>query len=83
MPKVQIVKLKKEDGAHKCEYCQSFKSANYKLLFKGSIKYICENCLKQKTTKREPYTRGQEKVGRNELCPCGSEKKYKHCCGNR
>lgn len=20
------------------------------------------------------------KVGRNELCPCGSEKKYKHCC---
>lgn len=22
-----------------------------------------------------------EKVGRNELCPCGSGKKYKHCCG--
>ena len=22
------------------------------------------------------------KVGRNELCPCGSEKKYKHCHGN-
>jgi preprotein translocase subunit SecA len=21
------------------------------------------------------------KVGRNELCPCGSGKKYKHCCG--
>lgn len=23
-----------------------------------------------------------EKVGRNEACPCGSEKKYKKCCGN-
>ena len=22
-----------------------------------------------------------EKIGRNELCPCGSGKKYKHCCG--
>ena len=22
-----------------------------------------------------------EKVGRNDLCPCGSGKKYKHCCG--
>ena len=21
------------------------------------------------------------KVGRNELCPCGSGKKYKKCCG--
>jgi len=23
----------------------------------------------------------QKKVGRNELCPCGSGKKYKRCCG--
>jgi hypothetical protein len=22
-----------------------------------------------------------EKIGRNEPCPCGSGKKYKHCCG--
>ena len=30
--------------------------------------------------KAEPVKKGQ-KVGRNELCPCGSGKKYKHCCG--
>ena len=23
-----------------------------------------------------------QKVGRNDKCPCGSEKKYKHCCGS-
>jgi len=23
----------------------------------------------------------QKKVGRNEPCPCGSGRKYKHCCG--
>ncbi|MFC1606379.1 PBPRA1643 family SWIM/SEC-C metal-binding motif protein [Candidatus Latescibacterota bacterium] len=22
-----------------------------------------------------------KKIGRNELCPCGSGKKYKNCCG--
>ncbi len=25
----------------------------------------------------------ERKIGRNELCPCGSGKKYKHCHGNR
>ena len=25
--------------------------------------------------------RTEEKVGRNDLCPCGSGKKYKNCCG--
>lgn len=28
-----------------------------------------------------PYVRGEPKVGRNDLCPCGSEKKYKQCHG--
>lgn len=28
-----------------------------------------------------PVKSAQPKVGRNEPCPCGSGKKYKHCCG--
>lgn len=24
--------------------------------------------------------RKHSKIGRNDKCPCGSEKKYKHCC---
>ncbi len=28
-----------------------------------------------------PVRRDQPKVGRNDLCPCGSGKKYKNCCG--
>lgn len=31
--------------------------------------------------KPEPVRRDAPKVGRNDLCPCGSGKKYKHCCG--
>ncbi|AER67059.1 preprotein translocase, SecA subunit [Thermovirga lienii DSM 17291] len=30
--------------------------------------------------RREPIRKGP-KVGRNDPCPCGSGKKYKHCCG--
>ena len=30
---------------------------------------------------KEPIRRGQAKVGRNDPCPCGSGKKFKHCHG--
>ncbi|MDR3123350.1 MAG: DnaJ domain-containing protein [Treponema sp.] len=29
----------------------------------------------------ETVRRAQPKIGRNDPCPCGSGKKYKHCCG--
>ncbi len=32
------------------------------------------------TVKKKPVKVGK-KVGRNDPCPCGSGKKYKHCCG--
>jgi len=28
-----------------------------------------------------PFVRGERKIGRNEPCPCGSGRKYKHCHG--
>jgi len=28
-----------------------------------------------------PLSTAKKKIGRNELCPCGSGKKYKRCCG--
>ena len=31
----------------------------------------------------QPYRREGRKIGRNEPCPCGSGKKYKHCCGRK
>jgi preprotein translocase subunit SecA len=30
---------------------------------------------------QQPYVREHRKIGRNEPCPCGSGKKYKHCHG--
>jgi len=33
------------------------------------------------TDKARPVRKGK-KVGPNDLCPCGSAKKYKNCCGD-
>ena len=34
-----------------------------------------------KEQKNSGTIRKEKKIGRNEPCPCGSGKKYKHCCG--
>lgn len=31
--------------------------------------------------KKAPVKRSVEKISPNDMCPCGSGKKYKHCCG--
>lgn len=31
----------------------------------------------------EPYVNKTKKISRNDPCPCGSGKKYKHCCMNK
>ena len=36
---------------------------------------------KDDSVAKGPVVRKEEKVGRNDPCPCGSGKKYKHCCG--
>lgn len=51
--------------------------------------YLCEKhyiqlMKKQKRMERHtPIIRQEPKVGRNDLCPCGSGKKYKKCCMNK
>jgi preprotein translocase subunit SecA len=35
----------------------------------------------EESTTSQPFVRPGQKVGRNEPCPCGSGKKYKHCHG--
>jgi preprotein translocase subunit SecA len=37
--------------------------------------------IAEAVTKKKPLVRAGQKVGRNDPCPCGSGKKYKHCHG--
>ncbi|HBQ21576.1 MAG: preprotein translocase subunit SecA [Deltaproteobacteria bacterium GWA2_38_16] len=47
------------------------------------LAFIHGNLGRDKAEAPKPVTRVQEKVGRNDPCPCGSGKKYKKCCGNK
>ena len=49
-----------------------------KLLLNLNIVVSSNQEKKEKQKKKEDF----EKVGRNEKCPCGSGKKFKHCHGN-
>jgi hypothetical protein len=39
---------------------------------------LCKSCHKK--IHKGVFKENKKKVGRNELCPCGSGKKYKNCC---
>lgn len=45
------------------------------------FQYLLAKAKRGKTEEPGTYVRSQPKVGRNDPCPCGSGKKYKHCCG--
>ncbi|MDO4486090.1 MAG: preprotein translocase subunit SecA [Bacillota bacterium] len=40
-----------------------------------------QTTVPQREHKQETVRREAPKIGRNDPCPCGSGKKYKHCCG--
>jgi len=58
--------------------CQGWKIFYTKTL--PRFKIIADN-FKKENKQSEPYSFKFPKFGRNELCPCGSGKKFKSCCG--
>ncbi len=63
------------------------------VLFEGLLKKVQDDVIKflfnlnivvtnKEQENKNDATLNKKKVGRNEKCPCGSEKKYKHCCGS-
>ena len=40
-----------------------------------------QKALYKEAKKMHTFVREGKKIGRNDPCPCGSGKKYKHCCG--
>ena len=46
------------------------------ILGEDKIREIVKEYKASKTVRR-----AAPKIGRNDPCPCGSGKKYKHCCG--
>ncbi|KUG04238.1 protein export cytoplasm protein seca atpase rna helicase [hydrocarbon metagenome] len=76
---------------YKFEAYDAFQSMIYSIK-EDVVRYILRLKVVQNPEERKVTTsqneetikkpvRKDKKIGRNELCPCGSGKKYKHCCG--
>ncbi len=45
-----------------------------------SVRALHKYWLDRRDLQAAPIRRSSPKVGRNDSCPCGSGRKYKHCC---
>lgn len=68
----------KSGGKWVCHICgrPAYKTDDKNLLWCDGC--IAESIKKQRKQMQVKYS--VKRIGRNELCPCGSGKKIKHCC---
>ncbi len=81
-----VVEYKKQGFDMFDEMIAEIRNETARLIFVASVNLRREKVAKENptagdgTVERKPVKKGQ-KIGRNDPCPCGSGKKYKHCCG--
>ena len=81
--KFDVVKLlmhasKRDEGASRKEVA---KITDTKLQEKSAIELVDGKLSQKEGGVNKTIINETPKIGRNDLCPCGSGKKYKNCCG--
>lgn len=69
-----------EEGWRRIDAMSSADRARERNAIPQSVRALYEYWLGRRTPQSAPDRRAAPKVGRNDPCPCGSGKKYKHCC---
>jgi preprotein translocase subunit SecA len=79
---VSKVQLKREEDVEVLEE-QRRAAAEAEMNFQHDAAQAMDGSSEETAQQEEhnPYVRSDKKVGRNEVCPCGSGKKFKHCHG--
>lgn len=64
------------------EYEEKIKNLNAARIAAGTISTMEDAATQAHYARERKHTivRDYPKIGRNDPCPCGSGKKYKHCC---
>lgn len=85
---IQMKKLLKQYGGKNKEMLELLQELEEDHLFEEEYERMefpfdirQDNIIQFPTEYSETYRRSEPKIGRNDPCPCGSGKKYKHCCG--
>jgi uncharacterized protein len=69
-----------EEGWPRIEAMSDADQAREREAIPQSVRALYKYCLERRALQSAPLRRASPKVGRNDPCPCGSGKKYKHCC---
>jgi preprotein translocase subunit SecA len=73
------VQVRREEDVAEME--EQRRAAGQRMQYKHAHAAALGQDAPQEAERPETFVREQPKVGRNEPCPCGSGKKYKHCHG--
>jgi uncharacterized protein YecA (UPF0149 family) len=65
---------------HRCEGCGQEVTELRAVASAKRIRNLCGEC-RTKPPRRAKPAKPAARAGRNAPCPCGSQKKYKKCCG--
>ena len=69
-----------EEGFTRLESMSETEVLEQQGLIEPGVQRLFQYFLAQRRQPDAPFVREGRKVGRNDPCPCGSGKKYKHCC---
>ena len=69
-----------EEGWRKIDVMSDAEQERERNAIAHSVRALHKYWLERRALQSTPIRRAAAKVGRNDPCPCGSGKKYKHCC---
>jgi preprotein translocase subunit SecA len=75
-----LVEYKKEGFKMYNDLLVNYDSVLASTIMKATLNTNGKQTQTEEASKRSDVVKGEE-IGRNDLCPCGSGKKYKKCCG--
>lgn len=69
-----------EEGWQRIDAMSEADQAREQNAIPQSVRALHKYWLERRAPQSVPTRRAEPKIGRNDPCPCGSGKKYKHCC---
>ena len=78
---LSLVKFADQDDPEVLDKIRRRKEDASKFQYQGASSNSSITDTEDKAKSKSPFVRSEKRIGRNELCPCGSGEKFKRCCG--
>ena len=78
---LSLVKFADQDDSEVLDKMRRKKEDASKFQYQGASSISSITDAEDKAKGKSPFIRSEKRIGRNELCPCGSGQKFKRCCG--